>query len=103
MHKCLYLDVHIAHNVYAIAASILPMSAEYIATIRLTFCTFLMMSNNAQMPLSLLYNVNAISVSIQPQSSECNVTIRLTFCTTLLMVSYNSQTHVHHEIGIVKC
>ena len=66
MHKCLYLDIHIAHNVHAIAASIMPIVLVCIATIRLTFSTFLMMSNNAQMPLSLLYNVNAISVSIQP-------------------------------------
>ena len=85
-------------------ASILPQSAECIETIRLTFCTtLLMISNNAQMPLSILYNVYAITLSILPQSAECNVTIRLTFCTTLLMISNNEQTRIYHEIGIAKC
>ena len=88
-------------SVNAITARILPQNANCNATIRLTFCTTLLMkSNNAQMFLSIWYNINAITVCILPQSAECNATIRLTFCATLLTICNNAQMH---EIGIAQC
>ena len=48
----------VLHNVNAITANILPQNAEWLATIRLTVCTTLLMKiNYVQNRLSVLHNI----------------------------------------------
>ena len=71
----------VLHNVNAITLSILSKGAEQNATVRLTFCTTLLMISNQCTNAFILYNVlMLILASILLRSAVGNATIRAQHC-----------------------